>query len=106
MPTIRPWRSASAAATNLPPNVLASLPFWQQKAFQHHEMTGNAADEGLVISHLPANGGEPHLRHRALNFSACIFLLPVEALAASHGTGHITAVRNLWDSLKRAAGCL
>jgi len=77
------------AATNRPPDGLASLLFRQRKALHHREITGNPTDEGFVIGDLPANRSEPHLRHPALNFSARIFLLPVEALAASHGAGHI-----------------
>jgi len=67
----------------------------EQKTRQHREITRDAAYKGFVFDDFPPNRVALHFCHPALDFSACVGLLPVKALAAPHGAGHVAYVRRV-----------
>jgi len=73
----------------------SSLLFREKKTRQHREITREAPYKGFVIGDFPPNRVAPHFCQPALDFSACVRLLPVEALAAPHGPGYVTTVRHI-----------
>jgi len=77
------------------PRSKGSLLFREKKTRQHREITREAAYKGFVIGDFPPNRVALHFCQPALNFSACVRLLPVEALAAPHGPGYVTTVRHI-----------